>query len=358
MSRWNSFLPSRARPLRDLGEMPSSVCIVGAGSLGLALAAALCRAGVRVTLVARASSELVLLQRGAIEVSGVMQAAANVTLSPGPPSSIALSSRPADAWSSEAVLLTVKGPDLPSVVRQLAAARPSSGAGSTYFIGLQNGVIKDQILIEAFGPERVVGGATLLGCQRVEPWSVIVSGSGTTFLGELNDIPSARVARLAADLHNAGLPVKVEADIHSLLWTKFCHAIGVFGVSALTGLPSYDIFRRPHLAHVYLSLLVEAAAVAESEGAVIADFPGLPIETNLRLQASDAVARMTAWAGDQKPGPPALSSLAQDLAAGRQTEVEETFGDLVSRAKAHDLEVPRSELVYRVVRGHQYGLQE
>ena len=43
--------------------------------------------------------------------------------------------------------------------------------------------------------------------------------------------------------------------------------------------------------------------------------------------------------------------MVQDLAAGRRTEIEETFGDLLRRARAQGTEVPRAEFVYRLISG-------
>lgn len=319
------------------------------------LAAALCRGGARVTLVCRPAAQAELSQRGGVEVGGAMVSRSALADVAVPYESVRLTAKPGDAWASEAVLVTVKGPDLPRLVEQVATRRPGS-AGETYFVGLQNGVVKDEVLSEVFGADRVVGGATLLGCQRLKPGSAIVSGLGTTFLGEFVGHSHDRVTRLSAALSDAGLPVRIEEDIRSLLWTKFCHAIGVFGVSALTGLPSYEIFTRPWLARAYLSLLEEAAWVASAEHAAVADFPGLPIAANLGLPAAKAVATMAAQAGPRPTGAPGFSSMAQDLASGRPTEVDETFGDLVRRARRHSREVPRSELVYWVVRGQEDAL--
>ena len=345
-------LPTKAG--KDDAESSLPVCIIGGGGLGLALAATLCRGGSRVTLVCRPGSEPALRQRGNVKVSGATVARVELTDVAVALESVRLSPDPAEAWASEAVLLTVKGPDLFGLAAHLAQRASSSGE-ATYFVGFQNGVVKDEVLVRALGPRRVVGGATVLGCQRLEAGSVVVSGLGATFLGEFSGKGSARVARLAAAFSSAGLPVRVEQDIRSLLWTKFCHAIGVFGVSALTGLPSYDIFSRPSLAHAYLSLLAEAAAVAAKEKVVINDFLDLPISTNLRLSADEAVAGMVERAGPRPSGRPGFSSMAQDLASQRPTEVEETFGDLARRASLHGLAVPRTDLVYRVVRGRQEG---
>ena len=333
---------------------PLPVCIVGAGGLGLVLATVLCRGGAQVTLVCRQAARAELARRGGIEVGGALVAACALDDTAVAGQSVRFTANPGEAWASEAVLFTVKGPDLQGLVERVAAERPVP-PGHAYFVGLQNGVVKDDIMSEVLGPERVVGGATLLGCQRLEAGSAIVSGLGTTFLGEFQGHSRGRAAALSAALSAAGIPVCIVEDVRSLLWTKFCHAIGIFGVSALTGLPSYEIFARPALARAYLSLVGEAASVGLAEQVVVADFPGLTIAANLGLPLDEAVAAMVARAGPRTTGPPGFSSMAQDLALGRPTEVDETFGDLVRRARRHGVDVPRSELVYRVVRGREEG---
>jgi 2-dehydropantoate 2-reductase len=219
--------------------------------------------------------------------------------------------------------------------------------------GLQNGVVKDELLAAAFGQSAVVGAATVLGAQRRAPGSANVSGLGTTFFGEFDAPTSARTERITATFVAAGLPSVLVTEIRSLLWAKFCNAIGIFGVSALTRLPSIEIFARRPLALTYRSLLEEAAAVAAAEGVTVSDFPDLPMRTYLQPTPEEMAAEMGRRVRPVRAAgsPPGFSSLAQDLAAGRQTEIEETFGDLVRRAHAHGIEVPRSELVYRIVSG-------
>jgi ketopantoate reductase len=75
------------------------------------------------------------------------------------------------------------------------------------------------------------------------------------------------------------------------------------------------------------------------------------MRTYLAPTPEEAVAGMTRRARPVSGRPPGFSSIVQDLAAGRRTEIEETFGDLVRRAHAHGVQVPRAELVYRIVSG-------
>jgi 2-dehydropantoate 2-reductase len=337
-------------PRPDTGAI-APVAIVGAGSLGLVLAAALSRAGHLVTLLARPASAAALHDRGGIEVSGQVTMTVPLGTPPARHGQVAVTAYAAELPEASALLFTSKGHDLPQSIEQVAGGWSVERREGAFVAGLQNGVVKDELLAAAFGRRAVVGAATVLGAQRFSPGSATVTGLGTTFFGEFDAPSSARTERITAAFVAAGLPAVVVTEIKSLLWAKFCNAVGIFGVSALTRLPSVEIFARPPLALAYRSLLEEAAAVAEAEGVAIQDFPDLPMRSYLAPTPEEAVAEMGRRVGPVRPQVPGFSSIAQDLAAGRRTEIEETLGDLVRRAHAHRLRVPRAELVYRIVSG-------
>ncbi len=334
------------------GSAPEArVTFVGAGSLGLVMAAALAVAGHRVTLLARPASARALHDRGSIEVNGQLELTVPVGRLPAPAGHVAVTEHPADLPDADAVLFTSKGHDLPQSIEAVADAWPVERRVGSFVAGFQNGVVKDELLAAAFGDNAVVGGASVLGAQRGSPGVATVTGLGTTFFGEFHAPSSPRTELITAAFLGAGLPSVLVSEIRSLLWAKFCNAIGIFGVSALTRLPSIEIFARPQLAFAYRSLLEEAALVAAAEGVPVADFPDLPMRTYLEPTPDEAVAGMTRRARPVSGRPPGFSSIVQDLAAGRRTEIEETFGDLVRRAHAHGVQVPRAELVYRIVSG-------
>jgi 2-dehydropantoate 2-reductase len=322
--------------------------------MGLTFAASLARGGQVVTLLGRPRSADALLGLGSIDVSGPLAFTVPAVAASARPGQVAVIGQAADIPPADGILFTPKGHDLPESILEVARMRPDHEQGGAWVAGLQNGVVKDELLAEAFGPANVVGAASVLGARRVSPAEVYVAGLSMTYFGEFGAISSARTEAIAAAFLGAGLPCMVVPDIRALLWAKFLNAVGVFGVTALTGLPTVEIFARPPLAFVYRSLLEEAAAVAVAEGVEVNDFPDLPMRTYLDPAPADAVADITRRAVRRPDQPPGYSSMAQDLAAGRRTEVEETFGDLVRRARSHGIEVPRSELVYRVVAGLEW----
>ena len=91
----------------------------------------------------------------------------------------------------------------------------------------------------------------------------------------------------------------------------------------------------PPLVRAYRSLLEETARVVQAAGITIADYPDLPMATYLSLSPEALAERLGTAAGrEDSAGPEGFSSMAQDVAAGRPTEGEAVFGDLLPRAEA------------------------
>ena len=102
-------------------------------------------------------------------------------------------------------IFTTKGHQLEAAVDQVAAAGPGI-LGNCWFAGLQNGVMKDEVLAAAFGHERVLGAATVLNARRTEVAQVTVGSLGMTYFGELGAPPSPRVTAACEAFGAAGLP--------------------------------------------------------------------------------------------------------------------------------------------------------
>ncbi|HEX5414908.1 MAG TPA: ketopantoate reductase C-terminal domain-containing protein, partial [Chloroflexota bacterium] len=225
---------------------------------------------------------------------------------------------------------------------------------ASWVAGVQNGIVKDDLLAEAFGADRVVGAVTILGAQREANGNVVVTSRGATYLGELGGGGSSRVEGAARVLHGAGIPTEVATDIQSVLWSKACNAVGVFGVCVLTRSSGPRMSSNPSLIRAYHDLIRETAAVADAYGVVIGDYEGFPIRTYLDKSAADMMrlAEERAAARESGPrGPENLPSMLQDLLAGRPMEADQIFGDVVRRAEQVGVKVPRIALVRDLVIG-------
>jgi 2-dehydropantoate 2-reductase len=224
--------------------------------------------------------------------------------------------------------------------------------------GVQNGLAKDDLLVAAFGRERVVGAVTILGAQRVTNGQVAVASLGATYLGELGGGVSERVVRAVEALRAGGIPTEAVEDIQSVLWSKACNAAGVFGVSVLTRSSAPRLFRTPDLLRAYIGLVRETAITAAAYGVQVGDYVGFPIRSYVRQSDEElvaTVARRGVLATSRTGGVESLPSMTQDLLAGRAIEVDEVFGDLVERAERAGQCVPRLRLVRDLLRGIDPG---
>jgi 2-dehydropantoate 2-reductase len=323
---------------------------VGGGALGRAFAAALASAGRPVTLLMRPHSGEDLLGAGMIQVTGAVRFSVPVTPGRGGPAGVGVTSEAADLDHVSGVLFATKAHQLKEAATSLRTAAPTS---SYWVAGLQNGLAKDDLLAAAFGSERVVAAATVFGVRREHDGGVTASGLGTTFFGEFEAGRAQRAKDVAAALTDSGLPCRLVTDARALSWAKTLNAIGVFGVSALTRLPTSDFMREPHFIRLYLSLVEEAASVASALGVAINDYPDLPMSTYLRTPREDVIRRLAqpAPSSTRRGRPPSWSSMGHDLRQGRRTEWDGVFGDLLRRADRAGAPVPRIALVTDLLAG-------
>jgi 2-dehydropantoate 2-reductase len=295
------------------------------------------------------------LATGQIRLRGVVSHDVPAAAAPAPPGTVGIAADPRDLPSDAAVFFVTKGHQLPGAIESSRAVWPAPGDRGAWVAGLQNGLVKDDLLAAAFGPERVVGAATILSGQRMEDGSVSVASLGATYLGEFSSAPSPRVQAAVGAFRAAGIPADPVEDPRSVLWSKALNAIGVFGVCVLARSSSTAMGRSPDLVRAYLALIREAAQVARATGVELGDYAGFPIRTYVDTPEDEILARFAANAAKAPPGPESFPSMVQDLLAGRPIEADAIFADAVDRAARVGVPVPRIALVRDIARGIDLG---
>ncbi len=332
-------------------QLSRPLVVVGAGSLGQSFAAMIARSGQPVTLLASPRPNTALQTAGAIRLSGAVDATVPVAPAPAPPGTVGITTDPQQIPPGAGVIFATKGHDLEAAIASVRGAWSGSDTGVSWVAGVQNGIVKDDLLAASFGAERVIGAATILGAQRLDDGAIRVTSLGMTYLGEIAGGISTRVQEIATAFGRSGIPIETPADIRSVLWSKMCNATGVFGVSMLTGPDAPSLFSDPHLMRAYLMLVRETAAVARAEGVHVGDYTNFPpMHTYVTQSLEETIAGM--------PPPPPHStaprsqpSMIQDYLAGRPMEVEPIFGDIVTRAARGGVPVPGLVFVRDILRG-------
>jgi 2-dehydropantoate 2-reductase len=312
------------------------VLVVGAGSLGTVVAAALAASGCEVALYCRPAQVAPIRAEG-LALTGVRDVRARVQAT----------ADASEVGPVDYLLLAVKTRDTETALAAVGGV-PVGVAAS-----LQNGLAKDDQLIATFGRERVLGATTILGATAAGPGRAAWTLAGTSYFGELEGPPTPRVEALVAAFNAAGLPAEAVADVRAAEWSKLCQIVPAAALSALTRLPYYQVCKQPFLADLFVDLTHECAAVAHAEGVQIGDYQGFNPHTLVTLPRIEAVAALIArGAAMEAQGLTEMRiSMLQDLLRGRPTEVDETLGYVVVRAAALGVPAPLTRFAFGVIRG-------
>lgn len=327
-----------------MADTPSSFVVVGAGSIGQTFAACLARSGRPVTLLSTPRTAAQLLAAGVMHLYSAAEFDYPVATGVGRTGVVGVTTDPADLPDGAGAFFTPKGSHLPEAIAHVCAAWPRPHDRATWVCGIQNGIVKDDLLAAAFGPERVLGAATIVGAERQLDGRVAVRNLDTSYLGELSGGTSDRVVHAAAELNRAGLVTHAVDDITTVLWSKMCNTAGFFAATCLGRIPNAQLGVHPELVRMYLGILRETAALAAAQGIRVADYPRFPVRTYLDRSDDQNVVRFREAAASSTTVnfvPDQRSSMLQDLLAGRPMEVDAIYGDLVSRAARFGVPVPK-----------------
>lgn len=229
------------------------------------------------------------------------------------------------------VLICVKPDALPSAMADVA---PAVGEG-TALVPFLNGMAHVDLLTGRF--DGAVLGGVLKVVTQLDPNGDIrqFAPGGQIQLGELDGTVSERVTAVAEALSIPDFVVTVPANIADAMWAKW---VMIATVGAVTSLVRGTIGEAVTVADgiVFTSATVE-------EAASVAGAAGHPLSED-----ETSAVRQLVTAADT----PTTSSLSRELLAGRTTEVENVLGDLIDRARAFGVAVPRLEAAALTLRAH------
>lgn len=301
--------------------------IAGAGAVGAYLGAAMARAGLDVTLLARGPQLHAIEEHGVRVVSpdGDFEARPKAT---GDPESIG----PADV-----VFLAVKAHSLPQLAPRLAGLLGQE----TSVVSLQNGVPwwftplnrvdPGGVIAAAIEPRRVVGSLVYFATEIAEPGVVRHIEGRRISIGEPDGTRSARCRAIAEALIAAGLRCPVTTHIREEIWVKILGNVAYNPISALTGATLAGMSADPDVAALVRTIMTEAECVAARLGMT------LPVSVEQRMAGAAKV-------GEHK------TSMLQDLEAGRPLELEAVVGAVLELGDRLGVAMPATRAVYACTR--------
>jgi 2-dehydropantoate 2-reductase len=297
---------------------------MGAGSVGCYVGGSLRAAGCDVTFIGRARV-LDDLRRHGLTLSSLDGQAQHVQ-----PEHLLLAETPPRGATPALVLLTVKSAATADAAAALARALPAG----TPVLSLQNGIGNVQAARQAAPVLDVMAGMVPFNVTEVAPGSF---HRGTS--GQLAAADDPRLHAWSGTFAAAGLPFDLHADMRAVQWAKLLLNLNN-AVNALSGLPLREQLLDRGYRRVLAALQSEALALlaqARIEPARLTPLPARLVPWVLRLPTPvfrAAAARMLRI--DER----ARSSMADDLARGRATEIDALCGEVVRLAEGLDRRAP------------------
>jgi 2-dehydropantoate 2-reductase len=289
---------------------PSTIAVVGLGSIGGGIAGSLCAAGRHdVVACTRRPLERLILERPEGNVDTPL-----CTLTD-----------PAAAQPVDWVLLCTKAHETPSTGPWLARlCKPS-----TRVAVLQNGIDHAGRVKPLVGDATVVPTLVYYNGERLAPDRVRLRHAGDYDLAVPDDAAGRAFAEL---LCGAPLRVLLTPDFTTLQWRKLLMNATANPITALT-LTRQEVLRRDDVRALCLAILDETIAVARADGARFAE---------------DEAARTMSTLLTYSPEPG--TSMYFDRLAGRPLEIEALSGAVVAAGERHGVATPLNRALLTLLR--------
>jgi 2-dehydropantoate 2-reductase len=314
------------------------VAILGAGSVGCFIGGCWQTAGLAVTFIGRPRIARDIAAHGLTvsDYSGWQQRLTEV----------AYRTDPRALAEAGIIALTVKSGATAEAARQIA----EHGREGALVISFQNGISNLDVLRAELGNRFEV-------VRGMVPYNVAYLGEGRFHKGVAGDLYAEDRAETRAFAERIGggpAPLMLSEDMPGLAWGKLLINLNN-AVNALSGRPLLEQLRERDYRRVVaasqregLRLLEHARITPAKIGAVgpklLPTVLGAPawLFNNVFLKA---------WKIDAK----ARSSMADDLAAGRKTEVDHINGELVALAERLGTQAPVNRAIVGLVRSAEAG---
>ncbi|WID97869.1 2-dehydropantoate 2-reductase [Bosea vestrisii] len=309
------------------------ICIYGAGSIGCYLGGRLAAGGAEVGLIGRSGVGEELRAHG-LTLTHYDGGSWRVA-----PNAIVFSTDPSAAANADLVLVTVKS----GATAQAAAELADVVAPEAVVISFQNGLGNADTLRAALPGRTVLAGVVPFNVVRRSPGAFHQASEGEP---EVED--AAALAPFLPDFTRAGFALARHRDILPVQWAKLLFNLNN-AVNALSGLPlQQELGQRGYRRCLALAQAeaLDLMAQARITPARLTPLPARWIPALLRLP--DAL--FTRLARKMLAiDPLARSSMADDLAAGRATEVDWINGEVVRLAQRLVRSAPANERLVALI---------
>lgn len=320
------------------------IAVLGAGANGASIGADLTGAGLDVTLVEQWPSHVEAMRADGLRIvapEGELHVRPRV---------IHLCEVAELKHDFDVVLMLMKAYDSRWAAELMRPYLASDGL----MVGVQNGMTAGTVE-SVVGRDRTIG-AVIECSATIDAPGIVQRHTGVPrswfAVGALPGGPEARAEEVAALLRHSGT-VQHFDDIEAAKWMKLVSNCTLLVTSAVLGLPMLDALHLPGYRDVMVAAGDEALAVGAGLGHPVLPIFGLTQEEIAEPERVVDIMTDKLFAGFVVPG--ATTTVLQDWAKGRHSEVDDLNGHVVVRGRELGIPTPVNaavvELAHRIERG-------
>jgi 2-dehydropantoate 2-reductase len=324
-----------------MGAKPHIV-VMGAGSVGCFVGGAWAAAGLKVTLLGR---ERIGAEIAAHGLTLSDHAGWRVRLEPG---DAAFATKPAVLAKADVIALCVKSNATESAAREIARHAQAGAA----VISFQNGVSNPEAL------RRLLPRHTVL--QGIVGFNVAHLGRGRWHKGTSGELTAAEheaSRSIAERIERGPAQLRLAANMEEIAWGKLLINLNN-AVNALSGETLLEQLAKRDYRRVLAASIVEALELLKAAGIEPAQIGPLPPKLLPHAIAAPDFVFRNLLLRVQKIDPHARSSMADDLAAGRNTEIDYLNGEVVRLAERLGRTAPVNQAIVDLVKQREAGVEQ
>jgi len=319
------------------------VAILGAGSVGCFIGAAWAKAGVDVTLIGRASIGDMIAEHG---LTLTAHDGWRARFAPG---ELDFTTKPTALRDADIIALATKSHGTEGAAKAIGRHAKKDALVLTF----QNGIGSAE-RVAALTRNRFRTAAGMV------PFNVAWMGSGRLHKGVAGDLAAADLPAtraLAALVEESPARLRLFDDMDAIAWGKLLINLNN-AVNALSGLSLLQQLRQRDYRRVVAASQVEALALLEAAGITPAKIGPVPPNLLPHALAAPDILFNKVFLKAQKIDAQARSSMQDDLALGRKTEVGDLNGEVVALAGRLGRKAPVNQAIVTLVEMAEAGVHQ
>jgi len=311
--------------------MSYKVLIIGAGAVGVAMAASLSEEGMDVTVYSKSHTADCIEENG-VKRCGIFK---EISVPAGKVKVIRNYGEACQAY--DYIIISAKTMADEEIAKSLDNNRNIIAPEGKIVI-FQNGWGNDEVFLKYFDKNEVYNARIITGFERVTPEnSKVTVHTAPILLGSLYGADNSCMEPLTAAINNSGIPSEVSADIGKALWAKMLFNTTLNPLGAILNSSYGELSESESACDIMNQLIDETYSVLLAEH--LETFWSTPEEYRKVFY--------------EKLVPDTYkhrSSTLQDIEKGQKTEIDTLNGCIISLARRNGIDVPGHRMIYKLIK--------